>query len=133
MRWRTLRVAFLVFQALWLNVIVPGHRRGEVGLPGEACAACEQNQASVSRCCEMERGPKRRETPATPAPPAPKGDPAQHCAICYFAARVTTPDYVDLTPPPLRFAHEAAVPSPEIRTSIALLPTYDGRGPPVNS
>ena len=126
MRWRTLRIAFLLFQALWLNVIVPGHQRGVVALPGESCASCEQSDGSDSKCCEMEQAGKRQDTPA------PKGDPALHCAICYFAARVTPPEYIDLTPPPLRFAHQAPIPVAEIRTSIAVVPTYDGRAPPVS-
>ena len=120
---RALRLAFVLFQALWLNVIVPGHRRGQVALPGEACAACEK-AVSVA-CCEMEHG-RRQDAPA------PSGDPARHCAICFFAARVTPPDVIDLTPPPLRFAHQVPVPSAEIRTSIARVPPYDGRGPPVS-
>jgi hypothetical protein len=124
MRWRTLRVAILVFQALWLNVIVPGHRRGAVALPGEACAACEA-PAPVTKCCEMEHG-RRQDAPV------PRGDPARHCAICFFAARVTPPDVIDLTPPPLRFAHQVALPSAEIRTSMAVAAPYDGRGPPVS-
>jgi len=126
MRWRTLRIALLLFQALWLNVIVPGHQRGVVALPGERCAACERPERSTSECCDMKEGGKREDVP-------PKGDPALHCAICYFAARVTPPDYVDLTPPPLRFSHQVPVPTAEIRTSIELVPTYEGRGPPVFS
>ena len=125
MHWRTLRITILVFQALWLNVIVPGHRRGQVALPGETCAACEK-PVSVAECCDMERGSKHQDAPA------PKGDPAQHCAICFFTARVTPPDVIDLTPPPLRFAYRAPVLAAEIRTSITDVPTYDGRAPPVS-
>ena len=125
MRWRTLRITLLLFQALWLNVIVPGHTRGQVALPGESCDTCERRVA-VDTCCEMEPGGKPREAPAS------KGDPALHCSICFFAARVTAPEYVDLTPPALRFAHLAPVPTADIRTSVAVVPTYDGRGPPVS-
>jgi hypothetical protein len=127
MRWRTLRVTFLLFQALWLNVIVPGHRRGEVALPGEACAACQSAQASSDDCCPA--GAEQRRQDSHP----PKGDPARHCSICYFAARVTPPPVIDLTPPPIRFAHAAPVPVTDIRKSIAAVMTYDGRAPPKSS
>jgi hypothetical protein len=132
MRWRTLRIIFLLFQALWLNVIVPGHQRGVVALPGESCAACERSEKSPSECCDMTVGGKREDA-GPKGESAPKGDPALHCAICFFAARVTPPDYVDLTPPPLKYSHQIPVPRAEIRTSIALVPTYDGRGPPAIS
>lgn len=124
MRWRTPKIAFLLFQALWLNVIVPGHQRGVVALPGESCATCEQAQASSDDCCPMEAKSKPQKAPA------PKGDPALHCAICYFAARVTPPETIDLTPPPLRFAHVAPVPEADICTSVATTLTYEGRAPP---
>jgi len=105
---------------------VPGHTRGQVGLPGESCDACERQVAAEAVCCGMETGGKPKETPAS------KGDPAQHCAICFFAARVTAPESIDLTPPALRFAYLAPVAVAEIRTSVAVVPTYDGRGPPVS-
>jgi hypothetical protein len=127
MRWRTLKITFLLFQALWLNVIVPGHRRGQIALPGESCAACEEAEESSADCCPMEDQSRR------PDSPRPKGDPAKHCLICYFAARVTPPLVIDLTPPPLRFAHLIPVPAAETRTSIIASATYDGRAPPAVS
>ena len=122
MRWRTLRVLVLVFQALWLNVIVPGHRRGVVALPGESCAACERGKVAEGECCEMDGGKQRQE--------APKGDPALHCAVCYFAARVTPAEFVDLSLPPLGYLHEVEGVGVESRVGVGVVWTYDGRGPP---
>jgi hypothetical protein len=119
---RALRLAFVLFQALWLNVIVPGHQRGAVALPGEPCRACEPQATTAGPCCD--------DAPARRNPDQPHRDPARHCAICYFAARVLPPVVVDLTPPPLRLLEVRPVPAPPIRILIPFHPTYDGRGPP---
>jgi len=125
MRGRTFRIALLVFQALWLNVIMPGHRRGIVALPGEACHAQTAGAVEATHCCSSSGTDKRPD-----APTKNSGDPALHCSLCYFAARVTPPPVVDLTPPPLRLLDQTDPPAAEHRISIATLSTYDGRAPP---
>ena len=123
---RALRIALLVFEAVWLNAVVPGHTRGIVRLPGTDCQACE-SAAQHDGCCMDEQGGK-------PAAPRHKsGDPAAHCAICHFAARVTAPPFVDFTPPPM--ARVGSVPrfgSPVICSPTPLTP-YDGRAPPAQA
>ena len=114
MRSRALRILLLVFEALWLNVLVPGHRRGVVPLPGERCVACEP----ANRRCPADRGPSK------------PVDPAAHCAICYFAARLSPPPAVDLAPPRPQMLCAAEPTPPHVRAAIPFLPTYDGRGPP---
>ena len=120
MRSRALRILLLVFEALWLNVIVPGHRRGAVPLPGEKCVACEPPKDD---CCPEASG----STKSTPSKPV---DPAAHCAICYFAARLSPPPVIDFTPPRPQVVGLAQVPPPIARPSVPFLPTYDGRAPP---
>jgi hypothetical protein len=117
-RWRPLHLAILLFQFFWLNVIVPGHRRGMVQMPGSpaACPCC---------CCDA---------PITKSPnsksQAPAGNPG-NCAICNFMAHLTLPAPIDFSLAPLRFLHHI---SPERAVSLAarrvLLP-FDGRGPPI--
>jgi hypothetical protein len=117
---RGFRILLLVFEALWLNVIVPGHHRGAVPLPGEECAAC---QTQVADCCPEHSGHR--------APPAkPRGDPAQHCAICYFSARLCPPPAIDFSPPPLRLIAQLPFPAPHIRDAAPFIPSYYGRAPP---
>ena len=121
---RGFRVALLVFEAVWLNAIVPGHRRGIVPLPGENCNLCQLQPAEAACCLHHKRpNPARKEDQG-------KGDPAKHCAICYFAARLCTPPVIDLTPPPLRLAGELPFPIPQSRDSAEYTPAYYGRGPP---
>jgi hypothetical protein len=128
MRSRGFRLALLAFQFLWLNVIVPGHRRGVVLLPGTGCSACESAAVPsehpvkpVRSCCSHHPG----KTPAVPS-----GN-ADHCAICFFAARLSPAVAVDFTHPPLQLVGYAAVEPICSSRSTDLLLTYLGRAPPV--
>lgn len=130
LRSRTLRVAILLLQAVWFNVIVPGHRRGEVALPGEACAACHPQ--AVACCPEMaDSAPDKPKAPASGAPAS--GDPASHCAICHFAAALSTPPAMEFSPPPLTFLESIDLPVVERAAAVLFVAPYDGRGPPAVS
>ena len=125
MRWRPGILALLLFQALWLNVIVPGHTRGVITLPGFEPAP-RQAQASASHgCC------------SSPSPSDPSDDPqpgdgrAANCAICFFAARLTLPPAIDLTPAPLTLLEIRNFPRAQALISLDPIPTYLGRGPPL--
>jgi len=126
MRATWLRILILLFEALWLNVIVPGHRRGMVPLPGESCEAMGMAGASSARaCCEHRSNGQ--------STPTHQGDPAQHCAICYFAARLTVPPPIDFAPRPTALAERIKPIAPVVAVSFAFPATYDGRGPPMNA
>ena len=78
---RAALVSLLVFETFWLTVVVPGHTRGAVTLPGyKASAACDE----PAGCCPR---PPKKSDPAAPADPSR----AAHCAVCFFAARLTVP------------------------------------------
>ena len=109
-------IALPTFQALWLNVILPGHRRGAVTLPGYEPSAAQH------RCCSQHPGSGTSDAP---------GDRAAHCAVCFFAARLSLPVFVDLTPAPLGLCGDCDVPACEAITSLDLQLTYLGRAPPV--
>ena len=115
-----MRIFLLLFEALWLNVVVPGHQRGVVPLPGERCVAC----ASPKDTCCPDAGERREPARSKPV------DRAAHCAICYFAARLSPPPVIDFTPPRPQLVGLAQVPPPAARPTIPFLPTYDGRAPP---
>ncbi|HSV12932.1 MAG TPA: hypothetical protein VLI90_01635 [Tepidisphaeraceae bacterium] len=123
MRFRPGHLALLIFQAIWLNVILPGHTRGVVTTPGTECSACESSSAPqrTTTCCGSSSDSKRQQTP---------NRRAQHCAICAFAARLTLPPVIDLTPAPLGFLERLALAPPARVESVRSLPTYDGRAPP---
>jgi hypothetical protein len=117
---RALRILFVAFQAVWLNVIVPGHTRGIVTLGGGP--SCESGGMAAHSCC-----PAKRDGPHPGSPtPAQQG----WCAVCAFAARVTTPPTIDLRPPALELLCVAPVPAPAVAESARPRLAYDGRAPP---
>jgi hypothetical protein len=111
------RIALVLFQALWLNVILPGHTRGIITLPGTACAD------GPSSCC-LRKAHVKSHLPAKPAP-----RPGS-CAVCFFAARLSTPDFIDLTPPPLGLLTTASIPPSQSLYPPSLVLAFDSRGPP---
>jgi hypothetical protein len=120
MRRRWLSVALAIFEAFWLNVVVPGHKRGIVqmpGAPGGAVCACCCDQTGNS---EQAGGSKKDSSQGS----------AATCAICNFAAHLSVPPIVDFTPPKLKLLCQAT--SEVVRGVIARNPLipFDGRGPP---
>lgn len=115
-------LALLLFQALWLNVILPGHTRGMITVPGFERAR-DSTSSGAHGCCSTE--------------PVPAGDPkpgdgrAGNCAICYFAARLTLPPVIDLVPAPVALLEIREVPRTESLVSLEPAPAYLGRAPPV--
>src|SRR4051794_13144805 len=76
---RALRILLILTQALWLNVMLPGHTRGSITLSGSKHSSCcaSKNNDSGSK----DRAPSQRDR--------------EHCAICYFAAGLVSPPVVD--------------------------------------
>lgn len=105
-------IALVVFQSLWLNVIIPGHTRGAITLPGF--------KSTPDTCCKQDS--KKQ---------APSDDRASHCAVCFFAARLSMPVVIDLTPQELALSGEQEAPAPEIVASLDVQLTYRGRAPPI--
>lgn len=114
--------ALLLFQALWLNVILPGHTRGVITVPGFESAPASSAAAAAHGCCST------RSAPADD--PQPGDGRAGSCAICYFAARLTLPPVIDLVPAPLALLEIREIPHINSLLSPGLDPTYLGRAPP---
>jgi len=77
-RWFRLILALYVF--VWFNVVVPGHTRGIVTVPGS-----EPNAKSVQTdsCCSTGK------TPTKDGKPTP--DQQKRCGVCFVAATYTVP------------------------------------------
>jgi hypothetical protein len=118
MRSRAARIAVLLFQALWLNVILPGHRRGIVALPGSECESC---RLACAPACHHSPGDSKDSVPV---------DPAAHCAICHFAAMLSLPPAIEVAPTTHRFLELRPAPIIERSASVPFPGTYDGRAPP---
>jgi hypothetical protein len=115
---RPARFALLLFQAIWFNVIVPGHTRGIVQLPGSTSV-----QSCPSCCCETSPGTNNSKS----TPPANR---TGNCAICFFAAHLTIPPTIDLSLPRLNFLHRLNAEIAEKSIPFTILLTFDSRGPP---
>jgi hypothetical protein len=116
LRSRPLVAFLLVYQFLFLNVLLPGHTRGAITLDGK----------HAPRCCCCNGGGGGDQKPGTPS----QRD-RDHCAICDFAARVTTPEVFILRLDPVGLLARLPVPTPTILVSADFLPTYLGTGPPI--
>jgi hypothetical protein len=129
---RATLIFLLIFQSFWLAVVLPGHTRGVVTLPGYKAATCESaSMPAMPDCCSSERAlPSDRGLPSD-RKSAPDPDRAAHCAICFFAARLTMSPVVDLAPAPLRLVRVLPPVDSEYWISLNCLPTYLGRAPPI--
>jgi len=113
-------IALLVFQALWLNVVLPGHTRGIVTMPGWEA---KTGSSAVKSCCAAESHSKETQPSSR--------QKAASCAVCFFAVHLFLPPVIDLRPPALELAGRLAKPRPQIVHLPCLIRTYDGRAPPV--
>lgn len=119
--------ACIVWLTLWFGVVVPGHERGQIVLPGYAApshcgtaSSADASSAPKSTCCPVPE-------PDEPGKPA---DPITRCAVCYIVATLATPPPVDLAPQPTaRVALLDQTPSlaPEVATPHR---PWLGRAPP---
>jgi hypothetical protein len=120
--------ALLVFQAIWLNVIVPGHTRGVVTLAGTSPAVESCHAVAKTKCCPS-KGTSDDEKSDSESP-VDEGERKANCAVCYFAARIAPPPAVDLLPSPLEIVRPSPPVPSHLVDSLDTLPTYYGRGPP---
>src|SRR4051794_33155032 len=97
---RGFTIALLLVEALFFNVIIPGHTRGVIQLAGS------QSQAS---CCASRHG-ESKQTPCD-------NKRAANCAICAFAARLTVPLAIDFAPPPTGLVAILRPSAPQLRIS----------------
>jgi Protein of unknown function (DUF2946) len=122
MRRRPFHLALLIFQALWLNVIVPGHQRGIVQLPNLHASASTACDSGCPFCACNQGNPAKSKSPT---------NRSENCAICSFAAYLSVPPTIDLTPPPLRFLHRVTPQTASDLIAHIVLVPFDGRAPPV--
>jgi len=112
----------LVFQAFWLNVVVPGHQRGIVQLPGAVAAASRYRAPCLSCGCDAAPKSSKSDSPASRS---------GTCAICFFAAHLSIPPTVDLSLARLNFLHRLRPMVEEDRIARIVVTPFDSRGPPV--
>src|SRR5687767_7541124 len=97
---RALGWSFILFQFVWLNVVLPGHTRGCVALPGSHPVTGAADVIGDS-CCPSGPALRTDGQPDRHDHGAPTDDARRRCALCYFAARVSSPPPVSFAHPPL--------------------------------
>ena len=112
---RAFTIALLLFEALFLNVVIPGHTRGMIQLPGSA---------PLPACCAA----KHSDSKQTPA----ENDRTSHCALCAFAARITIPPTIDFAPPPTGLLAVLPPPTAQGVEVVAFPFPFFGRAPPTS-
>jgi hypothetical protein len=115
--------AFIFYQMVWLGAVVPGHVRGKYTLPGTESAACDQGGGHT--CCPgppaADKHPDEQQQPS----PADRA----RCAVCYFAAGLSTPPALDYDLAPSGLVSVLTPPPPQTFDPV-YTPAYYGRGPP---
>src|SRR5262249_10340484 len=104
-----------LFQAIWLNAVLPGHARGVVSLSGQICPQCCQHDQHGSSETKQSNPVQR----------------SANCALCSLAARLTLPPTIDLRPPGLGLVEFWNPPIPKIAVKIEPIRTCLGRAPPL--
>ena len=133
MRESTLHKLAVIWLALWFGVIVPGHKRGLVLLPGGEPVQTKPVAGEICPLAGIMVGTNRGCCPGSksPASPSPAPLPVSHCAVCYLAGVLDVPAVPDLAPKPLELIEVLPWPTPVAVTSSPKLQTYLGRAPPL--
>src|SRR5260370_12650942 len=113
---RLFRVVLLLFAAAWFGVVVPGHRRGQILLPGakSCCAAAMPLRGAAPS------GPTREPLPNRAA-----------CAICHFMAMLDLPVSIQQDAPVLGFSHISDCIFLDQVPALVSPPPVFPRGPPI--
>jgi hypothetical protein len=113
------RIFLIVFQVVFLNVIVPGHTRGIITLSGRSSVVGLEDLGGGG-CCRKGEGPAK----------SPTDKDRAECAICFLAARITPPAVVDLRLTSLGLLEVMPPVAPAAVITPDLPLTYHGRAPP---
>lgn len=121
------RVAWplIVFLFLWLNVVLPGHTRGMITVPGSSPTAQAE---TPDACCSV--GGKKTPDPAKAPTEAPTQDEKRRCAVCFFAAALDLPPVVTFDHSPRGLLAVLPLAEHEHVESLLVLRPYHGRAPP---
>jgi len=124
MRSCRLQIAVLIFVATWFGLVLPGHQRGLIKVPGAEATASADGGCCASRC----------EPTGEPAPggdaPRPAKDPTRHCAVCTIIAMML--EVAVYQPPPTLHTLAAIIDPPAPHAIVGVEPqrVLSDRGPP---
>ena len=131
---KALRLGMVLFQLVWLGALLPGHKRGQVTVPGSELG----RQTNSDPCCHGNR-PAIRNTTDKPSACTPNtvpdknkhpGERASHCAICYIVATLQAPEPIDAEVLQCERVNVLQEPVPTIVLSRQKILAHHDRGPP---
>jgi len=113
-------VFLLIFQGIFLNIVVPGHTRGVITVSGGSSVASliDLGCPFCSQSCKID------------TKKAPNDKDRSECAICQIAARLTLPLAIDFVPPLLCDAEAIVSPAPPLEPLIPIQFVRQDRAPP---
>ena len=85
---RFARAILALYVLVWFTVVVPGHTRGILTMPGEP-----QAQSGAAACCASTSTDSNKNKKPTP-------DQQRRCAVCFVAANYTVPVVFTFDPEP---------------------------------
>jgi hypothetical protein len=113
----------LIYQALFLNVLLPGHTRGAITIDGkhttDACPCC--------CCCGGDKA-----ATANPDFGMPSKRDREHCAFCEFAVGLISIPIVKFTLPEFGLLDVLPIAPPRVVISLDRISTYFACGPPLS-
>lgn len=129
----TIHKLAVVWLALWFGVIVPGHKRGLVLLPGAGGEPPVQAKPASGETCPLAgiMGTTGSCCPSSSQPSSPAPLPVTHCAVCYLTGVLDVPAVPDFAPRPLELLEVLPLPAPTVVAAGPKLQTYLGRAPPI--
>jgi hypothetical protein len=121
MRRRPTAMLVLVFQAFFLNIVVPGHTRGIITITGRSTVS-GLGDFGCGACCQSHSPGDSKQ--------APTSKDRANCAICFLAAHYTPPPVIDFRLTLFGLAAILPFPKPLAVQPAEFPPTYYACGPP---
>jgi hypothetical protein len=118
MRNRFLHIGFLAFFGLWFGLVLPGHQRGIVLLPGVTPVASSSAATTLAPPCHDSSTPANK-------PISSKG-----CAVCFHMAMLDVPVFINHHFDELYAQHFTQPIAPKFVLSVEQSRTKSCRAPP---
>jgi hypothetical protein len=117
---KAIALFLLVFQGVFLNIVVPGHVRGVITLSGKN-SVTSLVDLGCPCCCR----PSKHDPNTTPS-----DKDKSECAICHIAAALTLPPVMDFAPPLLCLARVRETTAPTLTPLLRVQFVRQDRAPP---
>jgi hypothetical protein len=119
--WNAIKLGLLIFQAMWLLLVLPGHTRGLISWTRSSSGV---EIASESCCGSDQASPRSTDD-------EPTREQKKNCAVCYYAVGLTPPPVLELYVPDLGLLQILPLLPAPMHAEQEHLLTYYACGPPI--